>query len=214
MSGIHSNREEVDLDKYLGGSSEEAEKIRNRLLSQREEDAAGIVMVGKTGRTSTLRREDNGTIVRVQLKTVHQRTDGEKVHFDIGSESDGTRRLMDLVPMLRLMSRQDTVFVVDELDRSLHTALAKLLVESVVAGVSGKGPRSQLILTTHDTNLLDRKLLRRDEIWFMEKDNEGASHLVSLAEFKVSDGLNYENGYLNGRFGAIPFLGNARELLR
>ena len=58
-------------------------------------------------------------------------------------------------------------------------------------------------MTTHDTNLLDRNLLRRDEIWFMEKDKAGASHLTSLAEYKVTEGLNYENGYLNG-----PIRGN------
>ncbi len=213
VKGIRSVREEVDLEKYLGISSAQTEEIREKLLSQTNEGHAGVFEVTKAGRTLSLRREEDGTIVRHELKTEHQQTEGGEVKFDISSESDGTRRLMHLAPILYDMSQHDVVFVVDELDRSLHTALAKLFIESVLAGVFEKGLRSQLILTTHDTNLLDRKLLRRDEIWFMEKDNEGASHLSSLAEFKVSDGLNYENGYLNGRFGAIPFVGNYRELL-
>ena len=214
VKGIRSVREEVDLEKYLGISSAQTEEIREKLLSQTNEGHAGVFEVTKAGRTSSLRREEDGTIVRHELKTEHQQTDGGKVNFDISSESDGTRRLMHLAPMLLRMSQRDMVFVVDELDRSLHTRLAKLFIKSVVTSVSSKELRGQLILTTHNTNLLDRKLLRRDEIWFMQKDNEGTSHLTSLAEFKVSDGLNYENGYLNGRFGAIPFVGDFRELLK
>ena len=65
----------------------------------------------------------------------------------------------------------------------------------------------QLVFITHDTNLLDIELLRRDEIQFMEKDRStGASHITNFAEFKVSPGLNLEKGYLDGRFGAIPLL--------
>ena len=71
---------------------------------------------------------------------------------------------------------------------------------------------SQLIFTTHDTNLLDLDLLRRDEIWFADKDKGGASHLYSLAEFKTRTDLKIEKGYLNGRFGAIPFIGDIRRL--
>ena len=70
----------------------------------------------------------------------------------------------------------------------------------------------QFVFTTHDTNLLDLDLLRRDEIWFVEKDQNGASSLYSLAEFKVRDDLKIEKGYLNGRFGAIPFIGDLSRI--
>ena len=70
-----------------------------------------------------------------------------------------------------------------------------------------KDCKSQLIFITHDTNLLDLDLLRRDEIQFMEKDKAtGASYITNFAEFKVNSGLNWEKGYLDGRFGAIPLL--------
>lgn len=121
---------------------------------------------------------------------------------------------MDLAPMLFDMLERDSVYVVDELDRSLHTLLSRLFLQTCIESVSKLNARGQLILTTHDTNLLDRSLLRRDEIWFMEKDKEGASHLSCLAEYKVNEGLNYENGYLNGRFGAIPFFGDTSKLLK
>lgn len=71
---------------------------------------------------------------------------------------------------------------------------------------------NQILFTTHDTNLLDLALLRRDEIWFVEKDKAGGSHVYSLAEFKVRPDLQIEKGYLNGRFGAIPFVGDIHSL--
>ena len=73
--------------------------------------------------------------------------------------------------------------------------------------------KSQLVFTTHETTLLDLHLLRRDGIWFAEKDNEGATHLYSLADFKVRKDLRIEKGYLEGRFGAIPFLGGIDHLI-
>jgi len=78
--------------------------------------------------------------------------------------------------------------------------------------------RAQLVLTTHDTNLLSNKLFRRDQIWFTEKDRFGASHLYSLAEIKlgelkVRNDASYESDYLQGRFGAIPFLGDLRQVI-
>lgn len=71
---------------------------------------------------------------------------------------------------------------------------------------------NQIIFTTHDTNLLDLDLLRRDEIWFVEKNQQGISNIYSLAEFKVRPELKVEKGYLNGRFGAIPFFGDPNRL--
>ena len=70
----------------------------------------------------------------------------------------------------------------------------------------------QLIFTTHNTHLLDLDVLRRDEIWFTSKDERGRASLASLAEFRVRKDLEIEKGYLSGRFGAIPFLGNLRDL--
>jgi AAA15 family ATPase/GTPase len=67
---------------------------------------------------------------------------------------------------------------------------------------------AQLIFTTHDTHLLDLKVLRQDEIWFLEKDEHGASHLYSLVNLKMSPDLNIQKGYLQGRFGGIPFIGD------
>jgi AAA15 family ATPase/GTPase len=158
-----------------------------------------------------------GTTPRhVRLVAQHQGFD-EGATFSHDEESDGTRKLMHLAPIL-FGVRKDAgpqVFVVDELERSLHS----LLVLDFIKRHKERGKEAganQLIFTTHDTNLLDRGLLEPSEIWFVEKGEDGGSHLYSLAEFKAEE-LNQltgkiEQGYLNGRFGAIPFLGSPQKL--
>jgi len=72
---------------------------------------------------------------------------------------------------------------------------------------------AQLVFTTQDTNLLDNRFLRRDQIWFTEKDRQGATHLYSLAEFKVRNDASFERDYIRGRYGAIPYLGDIRQVV-
>ncbi|WP_242044687.1 AAA family ATPase [Anabaena azotica] len=72
---------------------------------------------------------------------------------------------------------------------------------------------SQLIFITHDTNLLTKKLFRRDQIWFTEKNRYGVTDLYSLAEYKLSDDASFENDYIKGRYGAIPYIGNLSHLI-
>lgn len=147
-------------------------------------------------------------VFRVELRLRHgsEASEDEGV-FELSEESDGTVRLLDLSPVL-FHARGPLVFIVDELDRSLHTALSRWLVERFVA--EGAGTTSQLIFTTHDTNLLDLESLRTDSIWFAEKNERGVSLLYSLAEFKAEQVAqlrkNLEQAYLVGRFGGVPRL--------
>lgn len=137
------------------------------------------------------------------IEFAHMRRDGELVHFEPEVESAGTRRLMVLLaPILRAID-EGYPLVIDELDASLHTKLCEKLV-SLFASRSQNPKRAQLITTTHDTNLINSRLLRRDQIWFAEKDVSGATAIYSLAEFKTRQGDRFEKGYLEGRFGAVP----------
>jgi AAA15 family ATPase/GTPase len=120
-----------------------------------------------------------------------------------------TERLINLIPALFLLQEEEKVIFIDELDRRLHPLLSRLFVKTVI---DCRGKNNQLVFTTQDTNLLNLELLRRDEIWFVEKDLQGSSSLHSLAEFKMRPDLKIEKGYLNGRFGAIPFFGNLENL--
>jgi uncharacterized protein len=115
------------------------------------------------------------------------------------------------MPALHPTAFTGTVHVIDEIDRSLHPILVKEFLEFFLK--SSPGEYRQVIVTTHESNLLDQDLLRRDEIWFAEKDSTGATRLYSLLDFKVRNDLEIRKHYLQGRFGAIPFLGNIESLL-
>lgn len=129
-------------------------------------------------------------------------------------ESSGTQRLMGLLPMLfDLSGRGDAacskVYVVDELDRCMHTMLTMRLISDFLSGC-GPDTSKQLMFTTHDLLLMDQSLMRRDEMYIAQRGTDGCSELVGLAEFK---GIRYDKdlvrSYLDGRFGGIPMLGKA-----
>lgn len=160
------------------------------------------------------------------IQTEHARFDTEgkpegKVVFNLDSdESEGTKKvfalaglvLSTLQPGLQLGALQtSTVLVIDELDARLHTTLTREIV-GLFNDRRSNPNHAQLIFTTHDTNLLDKWFIRRDQIWFVEKDLRGASQLYSLAEFKgVRNDKDYELGYMQGRYGAQPFIHALRE---
>ena len=128
----------------------------------------------------------------------------ESVAFDESEESDGTLALFAFAGPWLDVIENERVLVVDELDTSLHP----LLVHHLVKRLHHEGTKAQLIFTTHDTTLLSQKLLRNDQVWFMEKDDKGASRLYPLSDFSPRDNEAIERGYLNGRYGGIPFLKN------
>lgn len=117
-------------------------------------------------------------------------------------ESDGTRRLMDLAPMI-ISKEPDVTYIVDELDRSLHPMVVYEFVRRFTNSEASQF-KKQLIFTTHQTCLLDQELLRRDEIWFVQKERDGHSELYSLDQYNERSNKNIERMYLNGDFDAIP----------
>jgi AAA15 family ATPase/GTPase len=146
-----------------------------------------------------------------ELRSIHRKYDskgnivGPEV-FEVNThESAGTQRLVSLaLPILDALKTGHVLFI-DEIDARLHP-----LITSTIIGLFNSkrsNPRNaQLIFTTHDTNLLSNKRFRRDQIWFVEKDKFGATHLYSLAEFKVRNDASFEEDYIRGRYGAIPYI--------
>jgi hypothetical protein len=162
---------------------------------------------------ATVRKEEGRPVVE-RLHTVHMGPDGRRHTFPLSMESSGTQRLMGLMPMLFDLVNPDgtpaeKVYVVDELDRCLHTMLTARLIGDFVDGC-GPGSRKQLLFTTHDLLLMDQSLMRRDEMYIAQRGTDGRSELVGLAEF---EGIRYDKdlirSYLDGRFGGIPMLGEA-----
>lgn len=138
-----------------------------------------------------------------EVKFLHKNIEtGDLVPFGLPDESDGTKNLFAFAgPWLDVMEN-DMILLVDEIDTSLHP----LVVHQLVRMLNGHKGKSQFVFTTHDTTLLSQDIMRRDQIWFIEKDKSNASKLYSLSDFKVREKEALERGYLKGRYGAIPFI--------
>jgi len=153
----------------------------------------------------------------INIITRHRKEDengklSEEADFNIIDESAGTQKLFFLTGPILTTLEEGSILVVDEMEARLHTHITRAIVNLFNSKETNpKG--AQLIFTTHDTNLLSREIFRRDQIWFVEKDSKGASHLYSLAEIKVRNDASYESDYLQGRYGAIPILGELREIV-
>lgn len=140
------------------------------------------------------------------LRFGHQGVGGTEIFLKLGDESRGTLHLLALLGTLFDALETGKVIIIDELDTSLHPLLSLKLLKLLSSLKSNPGG-AQMIFTTHDTNLLCGDVLRRDQIWLTEKDREGATHLYPLTDIRTRQTDNIENGYLQGRFGGIPFLG-------
>lgn len=139
------------------------------------------------------------------LQFVHRTNVGSDVALPFWDESAGTRTLFVLAGAIVDALASGGTLVVDELDRSLHPHLATQIVRTFTDPATN--PRNaQLIFNTHDTNLLDAGILRRDQVWFTEKGDDGATHLFPLTDFRARKYENLQRGYLQGRYGAVPSL--------
>ena len=140
-----------------------------------------------------------------ELFFIHSASDtGEDVVLDFDEESAGTRKLFALAsPWLDVLENGFVLFV-DELDTSLHPLLVRFLL-NLFHNPEANQHNAQLVFTTHDTTVLDQTLMRRDQVWFVEKNAENATSLYPLSDYKPRKGEALQKGYLYGRYGALPF---------
>ena len=154
---------------------------------------------------------------KYRVKTMHAVRDNIEGNvglreFDLESqESEGTRKLFAMSTPLIMALQFGDVVMIDEIDSHLHPLITRAIIKLFNSRTTNPG-NAQLLFITHDTNLLDKSLLRRDQVWFAEKDRQGATHLASLVEYKVRNDESFEKNYIQGRYGAIPFLGDLTRL--
>lgn len=142
---------------------------------------------------------------RREVFVQYQKAEGKPVWISLRDESKGTQKLFSFAgPILDVLENGYT-FVVDELNNSLHPLLARRIVE-IFHDPSSNNKGAQLILVTHASSMLDQDLFRRDQIWFAEKDAGFATKIYPLTDFSPRKDASLEKGYLQGRYGAIPFL--------
>ena len=157
--------------------------------------------------------ELSGTIENPIVSTVHQLVDNSGISKQytllLGQESIGTQRFFSRIGLWMEAIDCGAVLVVDEIEASMHPLLTRHLIEMIQDQTINQN-HAQLIFTTHDTGLLDLKLLRRDQIWFAEKDEKSMqTDIYALTEFSPRKEENIARGYLQGRYGAIPFIEGA-----
>jgi AAA15 family ATPase/GTPase len=185
-------------------------KLKSTIIENMKNSLNNVVTFKhkETGEEITVVNE-NGEIIVKRLIAKHLNNLGNCIDFDLRQESDGTNRLIDLIPAFYFVLNKEKVYIVDEIEQSIHPLTIKEIITKISLDENMKG---QLIFSTHESNLLDQSILRPDEIWLAQKDIDGSSKIYSLSDFKIHNTINIENGYLKGRFGGIPFLGNLKDL--
>jgi AAA15 family ATPase/GTPase len=213
----------------VSGVSFKQEKIDERVIQFLGKIGTGVIAIRQTEREDSpqirtiaqeffavLQRHMTDTSLSTSDKVFktelgHRGLGGETIFFEFEWESDGTRRLLPLLVRVFRALDKGTPLLIDELDASLHTHACEAVV-ALFSSTESNRHGAQLIVTTHDTNLLHSPLLRRDQVWFTEKDAEGATKLFPLTDIRTRAGDNLEKGYLQGRYGAIPSVELLSEL--
>lgn len=154
--------------------------------------------------------QSGGEMSIIRVNTIRSKFDKNNLsslneQFDIAEESQGTQKLFALSAPIIDTLENGRILIIDELDARLHPLITSAIIKLFNSSTTNSN-NAQLIFTTHDTNLLNNKIFRRDQIWFAEKDRFEATHLHSLVEYKVRNDASFESDYIQGKYGAIPFL--------
>lgn len=184
--------------------------IKETILSQmtKEKNPNSKAILNINGDLLTIFRDEKNDLKVCKLGILHNSSNNGSEVFELKDESDGTKRLFDLIPLIAKFPDNFTILI-DEVDRSLHPKLTKDFFKLFYELNQGK---TQLIVSTHESTLLDLNLVRRDEIWFIEKNQEGASSLYSLNQFKTRYDTKIDKAYLLGRYGAIPIFKSLQDI--
>lgn len=172
------------------------------LILDIEEKKQGMFSMG--GKYYIFGEKQENRMTLIQIKFEHK-LNSKSVEFDLEDESDGTQRLLDLLPMLFAMDKKTkSIYLVDEIDRSIHTKLSKYLLKLFLK--NSEDSNSQIIYTAHDVNLIDLDSFAQDEIWFVEKKLTGETAIKPMSDFNIRKDTDVLKAYLNGRFGAVPVI--------
>ena len=223
LGGVISN--EKSIEAYGNDEKEELKKFTLRLVKEadifikdfevevKEENLDNDIVLlinGKNVQTMGTKKKN------AKIKMIHEIKDdkGETRNYELNytNESLGTQVIFSFAPILKNAFENGNVVIIDEIERSLHPSLVEMIINFFHNSKINK-KNAQLIFSTHDTNLLSLDLFRRDQIWFAEKDiKKGATDIYPLDDFSVRKTENIQKGYLNGRYGAIPFVATGNSL--
>lgn len=195
---------DVPIEKVLGELppklrqhiTKDIEKKRSKIRGSKKDIEIALVMRSSVDFfIITLDSSD-----KVNCQTIEFSHDNNDALFQLSEESDGTVRVLDLLEIL--LAGENKIYVIDELDRCLHPSLSYKFVETYLQIAEKRN--IQLIVTTHESRLMDFNLLRRDEIWFIDKKSNGESNIYSLEEYNARFDQKIDKAYLEGRYGGVP----------
>lgn len=191
---------EMPIEKILGELPKPIQEkliadIEKKMIETERDSYKGIIM--RSDKEFFILEFDEEKII---CKTIQFSHGNQDILFNLSEESDGTVRILDLLEIL--LSEENKTYVVDELDRCLHPSLTYKFVELFLKLAEKKN--IQLIVTTHESRLMDFDLLRRDEIWFVNKRKNGESDIYSLEEYNTRFDQKIDKAYLEGRYGGVP----------
>lgn len=196
IMSVESKQGPMDFDKIFEGiPAEYAEKLKIKISNDITNES---VLCKVNNQIYSLKKDDDGNIITTKMMQNHG--NGQDL-FEYADESDGTKRLFDLIPLFYEHNGNRVIFI-DEIDRSLHTNLTRRFLELFYKLT--ERDNSQLIATTHDSNLLDLDLIRQDEIWFVERVKDQSSRMYSLNRYKERYDKRVDKEYLLGRYEAVP----------
>lgn len=178
-----------------------------KLVGNIHDAGTGLLLRTPNGQRFSIFVKD-GEPIASRIVTYRRDVSGNSVPFETTEESDGTLRLLDLCPVFYDLSSPESrrVYIIDELDRSMHGLLTMALLQNHLA-TQGRDTRSQLIFTTHDMMLMTQDIFRRDEMWFIERGLRGETQMECLADYKdVRYDKDVRKAYLQGRFSGVPHL--------
>lgn len=195
--------EEIDIKEFKTELMSYApEKIVDDIIdniSKEKNEVDGILRC-EAGFFRFLRKKSSSEF---NISTILLRHSNQKSLYKFIEESDGTRRLFDLMSIL-LNAHKNTTYVFDEIERSLHPMLTQTFIKKYLSIIRDKPV--QLISTTHESTILNQDIIRRDEVWFVERDFDGASAIFPLRDFHERYDRKLDKAYLQGRYGGIPIL--------
>jgi uncharacterized protein len=195
----------INIKDFFGENDED--ETQKRLIEKKLRKESSLLFE-HDGEIYVALKQDRKIYIET-LITYNQGENKELIEFSLQEQSDGTQRILDLIPIITLLEKEGAVIFIDEIDRSLHPVMIIKFLSFIMAHKT----KGQLIFTTHESHLLDLDIFRQDEIWFTEKDEVGATKMYPLSDFKPRYDLDIQKGYLGGRFGAIPFLGELKNLI-
>ncbi|MDM3856327.1 MAG: AAA family ATPase [Aphanizomenon gracile PMC649.10] len=208
LVGIHLGNEELDLMQLLSIIEVTDKSSFNVLLK----DVVKIVHKFDTGISKIEIKQKPEDSFGYNIYAVHNDSEGNEVHWSFEEESLGTQRIFNLAFRLVLVLNTGQLAVIDELGTNIHPNIVKYIIK-MFQNPKTNPKNAQLIFTSHDNTLQRNNLLRRDQIWFTQKRPDHSTELYPLTDFHVRNDLAIDKAYLDGRFGAVPFLPSEEEMI-